>query len=175
MKRQQEKSAPETKQHDPYIRYAKDIKPRMGFSVLDEAKAMGGPSLLRVFEETTDQKESRFSRDAETILCQGAAVGADREGVVHHFWPREGLRFIGFLQGQGEKELAVKVRGSILLKIKGASEGSRGDSVYCSGPNTFTLEPIGVEIGKIRFFQNGHCAVAFKRDGDRKPLNLRVD
>lgn len=159
---------------DSYIRYAADVAPRMGFTVLDEVKATGGPSLVRTFEEIKDQKQSRFTRDPETILCPGAGLGVDPAGVVHHFWKGQGLKFIGFLVANGDKELAVKVRGSIILKIEGASEGSRGDSVFCSGPNEFHLEPIGPEIGKVRFFQNGRCAVAFRREGDEKPLDLRV-
>ncbi len=169
-------------QADPYIQYTKDIKPRTGFSVLDEAKATG-PSLPRIYEQIPDHEERRFNRNPETILCVGAAVGIDEAGEVHHFWADQGLRFLGFLVANSEKELVVKTRGAIILKIEGASEGGRGDKVFCSGPNTFTLRNIGAEIGKVRHFQKNdpgdyridRGAVAFRSEGDETPLDLSTD
>lgn len=158
---------------DPYIRLTKAVTPRAGFTALDEVRATGGPSLTRVYERVPDEKQSRFDRNPEKILCPGAALGRDAAGEVHHY--RQGLKFIGFLIANGESDLAVKVRGSIVLSIPGAFEVNRGDSVYCSGPNTFSLEPIGAEIGKVRYYQDGRCAVAFRRQGDEKPLDLRID
>lgn len=164
------------KLNDPYLRFTKDITPRIGCTILDEVRLSPGPSLTRAFERIADEEDRRFNRNPATILCKGAALGIDEAGEVGHFWPGRGLKFIGYLEGNAEKELAVKTRGSVVLSIPDASEGNRGDRVYCAGPNTFTLSPTrgAAEIGRVRYWQAGRSTVAFRREGDERPLDLKI-
>jgi hypothetical protein len=159
--------------HDPYIRHTADIKPRAGFSHLQEYRATPGPSLVRRFEMVRDSEEKRFGRDQRTVLCKGAAVGIDAAGTVGHF--RKGLRWIGFLEGNSETEVAIRTRGVVILRIEGAGPADLGRSVFCGGPNTFGFsESLGPAIGAVRFFQDGFTAVSFRREGDSRPLILET-
>jgi len=158
---------------EAYVINTRDIRPRPGCSALDEVQLSGRRSLLRTYEEIAESEEKTYQRNPLTILCQGAALSTDCLGYPCHF---EGGKFLGFLLGNSENHVTVKTRGSVVLQIPGASDDDRGRGVYVTGANDFSLSKShgAVEIGKIRFFQNGRCAVAFKRTDDARPLNLSV-
>lgn len=160
---------------DQYLRNVSEIKPPLGMTAYDFARVNPGPSLVRTYETVHGQEQGVFPKSREHLLCKGAAVGIDESGRCCHFWPELDLRFVGFLeQGCDETRAVVKTRGSVILKIEGATESDRGRAVYCLGPNSFTLAkvPGAAEIGKIRYVQGDRAAVAFRREGDDRPLNL---
>lgn len=163
-------------QHDEYSVYAKDINPRPGLTPLDEFKLQGGKSILRAYEQVRDVEERLFPRDPLTILAQGAALGQDEHGTVTLYRPNRNQKFLGFLRANSENQVAVMVRGSVVLRIPGVSENHVGRCIYVHGPNKFSLtEGQGSAlIGQIRYIQGNRCAVAFKREGDQRPLNLTV-
>lgn len=163
--------------HDPFLRHIKDIKCPLGLTPHDAAKLQPGHSIARSFENIRDQEQKRYPKPDEYILSQGTACGLDDSENCVHFWAGRVPHFIGFLIGSSEREATVKTRGSIVLKIEGATDADRGKPVYCSGPNTFSLEnsPGAAEIGRIRYVQdNSLAAVAFKRYDSEKPLNLSM-
>lgn len=163
------------KNDDKYLRHIDDIKPIPGMTVFDSAMKKPGASCVRTFEVTEDSKQQDFQKDKEEILAKGCACGLDTAGICRHFEP--GLRFLGFLEGQTEDRAGVKVRGAIVLTIEGTSAESRGLPVFTSGPDQFSLKESrgAAEIGKIKYWQNGRVSVAFRRDGDPKPLNLSLN
>lgn len=160
-------------QEDPYVLFEKDIKPRPGFSVIDEARLIPRCSISRTYELMLDVAQVHRKRIPGVILCPGAACGINSDGHVTHFWPGQDLEFLGFLVAQGdERMVSVKTRGSLILKLPSAEPGNK---VYCQGPDIFSLTetPGSAEIGKIRYCRgDDRCAVAFKREGDSRPLDL---
>jgi hypothetical protein len=163
--------------HDHFLIHSKDVTPRLGCTFLDEMKLRGGQSLARKWESVQDAQEQQFKRDPLAFLCQGAAMGlSEKENIAVHYWAGRNLKFIGFLIGQAETGAVIKTRGSVVLLVPGAIEGDRGRSVFCTAPNAFSLSRASgaAEIGQIRYVQNGHCAVAFKRADDEKPLDLSL-
>lgn len=170
---------------DPYLTLVRDISPRCGFTALDEFKSSTSfrRTIPRTWEIVSFQEERRFQRDPETILCAGAALGVDRDGVIGHFWSvlaaDEALRqnFLGFLLATGETEIVVRTRGSILLSIPEVRESDCGQSVHVLEPNLFQLGKHGQagEIGVVRYVERpGMAAVAFRRHGDLRPLDLPI-
>jgi hypothetical protein len=164
------------KQTDPYLRNISEIEIPIGMTALDAAQRTPGPSLIRFYETVADKEQQDYPRLQNYILARGAAVGVDESGRCCHFWAGRELRFVGFLEGQAERRAVVKTRGSIVLHIAGVQDADRLKPVYCHGPNDFSLDklPGAAEIGKIRYVQNGRAAVAFRREGDDRPLNLDV-
>ena len=160
---------------DPYILFERDIVLRPGESSVDAARRIPRPSIHRVYEILASEAEQiRRKRIPGIILCPGAAVGINKDNHIGHFWPGRGLDFLGFLVALGDnREAAVQVRGSVVIKLPGAKPHAK---VYCSGPDSFSLIPTpgSAEIGAIRFVQNDRASVFFKRAGDPRPLNLDV-
>lgn len=167
----------EDKIRDPYIVYAKDVKPRAGYSVLDEAKTMPRVSIARTYETIAGEEQGIFKRDPSTVLCPGAAIGRHRQTkTITHFSAGEDLDFLGFLIANGDKETAVRVRGSALLLIPDLTSEDIGRPVYCTGPNEFSLEKSrgAACIGGIRYIEGRRAAVFFKRFDDERPLDLNI-
>jgi len=163
-----------TSGNDPFLTLIKDIKPRPGFSPLDEYRMSPRKSISRSYELVSFSEQIRWKSQEGVILCPGSAVGIDSDSCVCHFWPNLGLEFIGFLIASGDnREVAVKSRGSVILNLQ---EAQPGNSVFCCGPDTFSLtkSPGSAEIGKVRFCQGNRAAVAFRRTGDERPLNLEI-
>lgn len=163
---------------DPFARNIKDIKCPLGLSPFDAAKLQPGPGISRTFEHVRDEEQKDYPKQKDLILACGCAVGLDDNNNAQHFYAGRIQRFIGFLKGQTENTAAVKTRGSIILKIKGATTEDRGKPVYCIGPNEFSLKKTSgaAEIGAVRYSQgNSRVAVAFRRYDSNKPLNLRLD
>lgn len=164
-------------QKDPYLQLSSNFKTSPGMTPLDVAHRSPGPSLARVFEVIKDKETRVLRRDPEEILCKGAAAGQTSESeAVHHFAP--GLKFKGFVEGCIHPDLVVlKTRGSLLLKVLGATYRDRGKPVFCNGPNSFTLvaEDGSAEAGRIRYLtESGQAAVCFRAHGDERPLDLDV-
>lgn len=162
---------------DPFLRHSSNFKTSPGMTPLDVAHRSPGPSLARVFEVTKDKETLVRRRDPEEILCKGAAAGQTSESeAVHHFAP--GLKFKGFVEGCVDPDCVVlKSRGSVLLKVEGATYRDRGEPVFCHGPNSFTLvaEAGSAEVGRIRYLtESGQAAVCFRTHGDERPLDLDV-
>ena len=160
---------------EDYLILVSESQTTPGANSFDVARAMPGKSLTRTFESIEDETQKDFPKYSDHILARGAICGLDESGNVTHFAP--GQRFVGILEGQTEKRANVRVRGSVVVRVKGAtSEDDRGKCVYCSDFISFTLqkESGAAEVGRIRFFQEGRAAVAFKRIEDEKPLNLKV-
>jgi hypothetical protein len=156
------------------LRHVSEIEVPLGLTPHDAACLSPGPSLVRTFEFVADSEQKDYPKSGEYILCKGAAVGLDESGQCCHYAP--GLNFVGFLLGQTENRACVKTRDSIVLKIEGVSDEDQRQPVFCSGPNEFTLDRQqgAVEIGKIRFVENGLAIIAFRRFNDDRPLNLDV-
>ena len=129
----------------------------------------------RTYEMVSDQQQREFPKASGATVLKGQAVALDQDGHVVPFAP--GGRFLGFCTGQTATKCAVQVRGSIVLLLRGVTEDHAGTPVFCDGPNSFSIEKRrgSAEVGKVRYSQNERCAVAFRREGDEKPLNLRVD
>ena len=162
---------------DPYLRLASDFETSPGLTPLDMAKRTGSPSLVRTYETIRDKETKTLRRDPNEILCKGAAAGQTSESeAVHHFAP--GLRFRGFVDACVDPDRVVLTsRGSVLLKVSGATDRDRGKVVHCHGPNSFTLvaEAGSAEVGMIRYLtEYGQAAVAFRAHGDERPLDLNV-
>lgn len=94
-------------------------------------------------------------------IYQGSAVGASPEnGYARSLQPDD--KFIGFAEdnidtinsSDGQKNVRVRKRGSIILEIAGASLSDVGKSVYATNDNSFTLSPTNaVYIGQISRFE----------------------
>ena len=112
-------------------------------------------------------------------MATGAAIAIDQDNKVVHYWPGRDLRFAGFLVAQTKDRCQIQTRGSAFLKLEGVQPEDRGQRVYCNGPNSFSLKPSSItdaEIGKVRFMERvNYAAVAFKREDDSRPLNLKVE
>jgi hypothetical protein len=157
---------------DPYLIIANSIKPRVGFTIIDEAKTILRKTIGRYFETRPDQEERKYRRNPLIIPNVGAAAGIDESGLLMHFWAGYGLRFIGFIISIGDDLVAVRTRGSVFLTLPGAKPGQ---TVFCLGSNCFSLTPApgAVEIGRVRFVEGkSRAAVAFKSEGDSRPLDL---
>jgi len=163
---------------DKYLRKTDGIKARPGFNSFDELKTQPSPSLLRSFEAVKDQEEKDFPKYENHFMAQGAAIGLDQAGKIVHYYAGRGIRFAGFLIHQTLNKAVIKSRGSAFLKLEGVSPEDRGQRVFCSAPNQFSLKPSSnddAEIGKIRFMERANfAAVAFKGENDSRPLNLKV-
>lgn len=160
--------------NDPFLTLIKDIKPRPGFSPLDEYRMSPRKSISRAYELTDFSEQIQRKSQEGFILCCGAAVGLNSDGRICHFWPNIGLKFAGFLIASGDNcEVSIKTRGSVILSLPGAHPG---DSVFCFGPDSFSLTetPGSALIGKVRFCQGDRAAVAFRRSNDTRPLNLDI-
>ena len=96
----------------------------------------------------------------ETIY-QGSAVGASSEnGYARSLQPDD--KFIGFAEdhidavnsSDGQKNVRVRKKGSIILEVAGASLTDINKSVYATNDNSFTLSPTNaVYIGQISRFE----------------------
>ena len=162
---------------DQYLRHIADVKSIPGMTAFDAAMRQPGPSIPRTYEILKGSEQTNFPKPQEVIMAQGAACGVDSGGMLRHFWPGQGLKWAGFLVAQTHDTGSVKTRGSIVLKVETATDENRRRPVYCYGPNEFSIEnkPGSVEIGKIRFTQDGRSNVAFRREGDQRPLNLKIN
>ena len=163
-------------QQDPYLKHVSDIEVPLGMTAHDAARVSPGPKIVRTFELLADSEEKDFPKSADHILAKGAACGLDETGQCSHLSP-DFPTFCGFLEGSTADRATLKTRGSVILQIEGAEdERHRGEPVFCYGPSDFTLDQVrgSVEIGRIRFVQDGRVAVAFKRFDDSRPLNLSL-
>jgi len=159
--------------NDPFLTLIKEIKPRPGFSPLDEYRMSPRKSITRSYELVNFSEQIRRKSLEGVILCAGAGCGLNSVNQVCHYWPGLNLDWLGFLIAIGDIEVAVKTRGSVILNLP---EARSGDSVFCSGPDSFSLTetPGSAQIGKVRFCQGNRAAVAFRRSGDERPLNLEI-
>lgn len=164
--------------NDPFVRPASEIPCRLGETPHDASKRMPGKSITRTFEHISDSEQKDYPTSAEFILAQGCACGLDDLGNAVHFWPGRSSKFVGFILGTTTNRVAVRSRGSIVLKLDGATLADTGKPVFCSGPNSFSLtkSPGAAEIGRIRFIAGeGLASISFKRYDSEKPLNLKVN
>lgn len=163
---------------DIYARDEEALKKQLqpGETTLDVARRIPARSIHRVYEVLSDEVEQAHrKRVPGVILCPGAACGINTDGNVAHFWPGRDLDFFGFLIAQGDdRKCAIQVRGAIVIILP---DGKPGAKVYCSGPNTFSLSetPGAALIGAVRYVQGDKCSVFFKRAGDQRPLNMKVN
>lgn len=172
------KSDPKSTTADPYLRHTSDFPRRPGLSALDVAeKTPFAKSLSRCYETIYRGKREKlfYKKDSTYILQKGCAVGLDETGTAQHFKP--GMKFLGLVEGQDLDRVCVRTRDSVILRIPGTSDDTdRGRSVYCHGPNDFSLEPRegSAEIGQVRFVQGEMVAVFFKKYNDDRPVDLVV-
>jgi len=162
-------------ENDKYLRHVNEIDTPLGMSAYDAVRLSPGPSLVRHYETIDGAEQKDFKKNGDFVLAKGAAVGLDGGGDCCHFAP--GLKFVGFLEGnQNQGRCGVRTRGSVILKVEGATEADRKAPVYVNGPNDFSLERQGgaAEIGRIRFVQDGRAAVFFRSFNDNRPLILEV-
>jgi len=163
--------------NDPFLRKPADIVAPVGMNKFDAAKLQPSKGTARTFEQIDDTEQKEYPKSEEEILAQGMAVGMANNGHCCHYWPGRVEKFLGFLVGSNETRATVKTRGSIVLKIDGATKQDRGKTVYCEGPNSFSLHKSAgaAEIGTIRHVEgNGQAAIAFRRFDSEKPLSLNV-
>lgn len=160
--------------NDPFLLHISDIKCPLGMTAHDAAKMQPGPGIARTYEQIPDSEQKEYPKSPDFILAAGMAVGVSESGECGHFWANQGQKFVGFLVGSNDRRASVKTRGSIVLKLDGATEKDRGKPVYCTGPNSFSLKrsPGAAEIGIIRYVQGNLAAVAFRRHDSDKPLSL---
>lgn len=161
---------------DPFLRKAEDIKCPLGLTPFDAVRIQPGPGLARTFERVRDEEQRDYSKQSDLILSCGCAVGLDDDGNVQHYYAGRVGRFVGFLLAQTASRATVRTRGSIVLKVEGATADDRGAAVYCISPNEFTIKKVrgAAEIGVVRYEQGGRFAVAFRRYDSEKPLDLRL-
>lgn len=162
--------------NDEYLQTTEGVRPPNCIHPFDFLKRQPKKSLNRTYEMIEDRKQTHLPKYPTHVLTQGSAVGLNCDQKVCHFYPDQDLIFLGFLEGQSEDQAAVWVRGSVSLYVEGADEGSRGQKVYCSGPDSFSLRKSrgSAEIGIVRFSQNGRCNVFFRREGDPIPCDLHI-
>lgn len=164
--------------YDPYIRLVKDIPaPPLGMSIIQFSKVRPGPSIPRDRETGLKEENRGYPRDKGELLCRGAAVGLDENGVCRHIWPHfVPQRFLGFAIANLENDqILVTTLGAFQLRIPGIKPADHRKPVYASGPNTFTLEKqkAVVKIGIVRFVQpdvSDRASVAFKRHDSEEKL-----
>lgn len=113
---------------------------------------------------------NEFPIAANTIIYEGAAVGDNGTGYARPLQPDDAFR--GFadrhcnnLEGtDGEKNIRVHKKGSILLDIAGATLADVGKPVYALDDNTFTLASGGgaTYVGQVsRLETSGKAVVDF--------------
>ncbi len=170
-------------QKDEFLRYMKNIPVIRGLSTEDAATKVPFRMLIRTKEiiEKEPFGYKKLPRDPETLLCAGAACGIDHDGIVRHCYPNiyDLKGFIGFVETNlGNGKVSVWVRGAVILKIGGITSADVGKTVFCTGPNDFTLNGTtgGFAVGEVKFVQpdrEHQACVEFKSYDDQKPLNLK--
>ena len=95
------------------------------------------------------------------MIYQGSAVGISPEnGYAKSLQPDD--KFVGFAEdhlnannsSDGQKNIRVRKRGSIILEVAGASLTDINKSVYATNDDSFTLsETNAVYIGQISRFE----------------------
>ena len=111
------------------------------------------------------------------LLYQGAAIGLEvASGYARSLLPTD--KFLGFAEDiidassltDGEKNVRVKKRGSIVLEITGITLVDVGKAVYATDDNTFTLSNTGsVYIGQISRFEGDEKVVVDFDAGHNAP------
>lgn len=96
------------------------------------------------------------------IIYQGAAIGIEPEsGYARGL--QAGDKFAGFAENHidassfvdGQKNIKLRKRGSVILEVSNASLTDFGKAVYATDDNSFTLsETNAVYIGKISRFES---------------------
>lgn len=161
---------------DPYNLFVADVSSiPLGLDAFEASRGMPRKSINRSFEMVADQEEKKYRRSPLIIPAIGAAAGIGTDGLLVHYWAGWGLKFAGFVIACGGNNIvAVKTRGSVMLRLPGAK---LGQSVFGLGSNVFSLSqtPGAAEIGKVRFVEgSSRCAVAFRSEGDQRPLHLEL-
>jgi hypothetical protein len=171
---------------DRYIVYTNDVKPRIGFSIVDEFQYTPRSSLSRIF--STMQGEDRSStmllkkRDPLQLLCQGAAAGLDKTDTIRHLNPNDEFQgFMGFIEKNHDGDLvSVRTRGVVVLTITDAENMALQYPVFASGPNTFSSieTPGSHKIGFLLFKEGlspARYGVCFYRFDYRAPGRIFND
>jgi hypothetical protein len=165
-------------QRDRLLRHEKDLYTHMprGVPFYDFLPRVPAPCLTRRY--TTAPHETRIM-DCEpgVILCAGAAVGLDRQGIVQHIRSYHDLQgFVGFVEKTISRgKVLIRTRGDVAVRISATAKP--GDKVFCANPDEFELTSEGYEVGRILFVQPERpdlCCVAFKAFNDSRPLDLNV-
>ena len=172
-----------TVEADKFLRHKKDIPIIPGLSLEDAASRVPFTRMTRTKEivEREPFNYKKLQRDPESLLCSGAAVGIDHAGVVRHCYINlyDLKGFLGFVeQNLDYGKVHVWVRGAVILKIEGVTDAHVARTVYCTGPNDFTLDGTsgGLAIGEVKFVQpdrGNQVCVEFRAYDDPKPLNLK--
>ncbi len=113
---------------------------------------------------------NEFPVAANTLIYEGAAIGDNGSGYARGL--QSGDAFRGFADrhsdnsngGDGEKNIRVRKKGSILLDIAGVTLADVGKPVYALDDNTFTLSSGGgaTFIGQVsRLETSGEAVVDF--------------
>lgn len=102
------------------------------------------------------------------VIYQGAAIGLEiASGYAHSLQTTD--KFIGFAEdhvdalnsSDGEKNIRIKRRGSVILELSGATITDVGKAIYATDDNTFTLSSGGdaVYIGQISRYESGESVI----------------
>ncbi len=165
---------------DPFLRTTDDVKPRIGLTAFEEALSKPRPSLTRTYELLPDNEieQKHIPKHAAHLLVVGAAVGRDTSGKCVHFYPTQGIEFLGLLMAQTETLAAVRTRCSAVVRVFDVTKATpRGTSVFASGPNRFHIgqKPGSALVGVIRHVEgDNRAAVFFQRADDPRPPYLKL-
>lgn len=163
---------------DPFVRYVKDIpEPPIGLSIIEFSRIRPGPAIHRGREAGFMEENRSYPRDKGELLCRGAAVGLDKNGICRHIWPHLApLRFAGIaLANLPDNQVLVMTSGAVFLRIPGLTPEDHGSSVYAENLDKFTLknQKTFVKVGIVRFVQpdaENKACVAFQRWNSKEEL-----
>jgi len=175
------------KKTDPLIFLEEDMPGILGLTPVDVWKMNPGPDFARYFDISVKKKMQIFPRAEGKLLCPGAAVGIDKEGIVQHIRPWNKIEgFLGFLQtNEDNGRCVVHARGAIVLAIPELKQADVKRKVYVSDVNTFSLDPPvmetdeGYEVGIVKGIEKeaegdnpGRAVVLFKRFDATEPFGF---
>jgi hypothetical protein len=143
---------------DQYLRHIFDLPSPLpiGLSQCDYLSLHPGPSISRAYDTGVKRHTLIFTRDPDELLAGGCAAGIDDVDLCRHISSAVSFQgFIGFVQKNLDgSKVAVTVQGAFLLGVPEATADDVGKSVYCSGPNSFSLSSRSAyEVGKILYLE----------------------
>ncbi len=140
---------------------------RPGESSLDLYAQSPNIGITRTFEggrmAGNDTKEFRIPE--RWVIRGGCCLALCQDSLVRPALPEYGLeRIVGFcIRTIENNRVAVRVAGSILLKVEGLGLNDAGKTVFVIGPNTFTFNSQvgGMPLGTVKHIEAAGAMVSF--------------
>ncbi len=158
--------------NDSYVQILRDTLGSRGMTGFDCLAQSPGRGIIRTYETGRSSGKSwkEYFVPEGWIIASGVAVALCQDSLVRPALPQyEPLHIVGFVHRAIEgNRVSVRTCGGILLTVKGATEQAQGRNVYCTGPNSFTVDDRtdGLLLGEVDYVQNGKALVRFGGSGE---------